>query len=445
VGQTGGSQAAAYIEEKFEAFGLQPGWIRVSYNRPLDTRLVRPLTQPYLAMLGTDGQPDKAFKHQLDFGFVTEGHGGSGDVEASLTFVGFQHEPGAYTWESFKGLDLRDHIVLLMQENAPPDFATEALIRGARGVLWITGEGRDDVRSQIQLADQLGTSGHETSRLRKPNIPIFRVRPAVAQTMLEPDGITLADLFKDTDLLASQSGSGWFRRDLSTGVHMSLALGEPQTVEIPNVLGFIPGSDFDLTDELVILFASYDGLGTDPDGTVYTGANHNASGIAVLLELARLWQEQDLDARRSVLFVAWGGGQLDDPGARDFLKTGVNFRHLPILSSEPLAPTAIFQLDYLGAGGDALFIHPGSNVRLSNLLQEAAAEVGLPVVSEEENEQLYDDTVTAPKTPWIYFRWTDSDLAPGADKIERIEATKLQKIGEALALALTRIVRESDF
>ena len=182
IGQEGGSQAAAYIAEKFAAYGLEPGWKREDYIYSLETQLAQPLSQPYLALMGNnnnnDGQPLQEFQHQLDFGFVIEGHGGGGDVEAPLTFVGLRLGQGHYDWESFKGLDLRDKIVVLLEGNAQPDFVTEVLIRGARGVLWISGDGRDDVRSQIQLADP------DKDYLRQPNIPIFRIRPSVASAIV---------------------------------------------------------------------------------------------------------------------------------------------------------------------------------------------------------------------------------------------------------------------
>lgn len=314
IGQDGGARAAAYIAERFAAYGLEPGWKRDSYIYPLETQLVQPLAQPYLALMDDDGQPLQEFRHQLDFGFVIEGHGGGGDVEAPLTFVGFRLGQNEYTWESFKGLDLRGRIVILLKGNAPSDFATEALIRGARGVLWITGDGRDDVRSQIQLADP------GKDYLRKPNIPIFRIRPSVASAIVEKSGGTMSDLFALGGEV-NQSGPGWFTRDMSAVVRMSLTLSEPQKVEVPCVLAYKTGSDFDLAGELVVLFASYDGLGMDPDGTVFPAANHDASGVGILLEMARLWQEQNLNARRSVLFAAWGGSQLDNSGVMDFLRT----------------------------------------------------------------------------------------------------------------------------
>jgi len=439
IGQEGGDRAAAYIAERFAAYGLEPGWKRDSYIYPLDAQLVQPLSQPYLALIGDDGQPLQEFRHQLDFGFVIEGHGGDGDVEAPLTFVGFRLGQHEYEWESFKGLDLRDQIIVLLEGNAPPDFVTEALIRGARGVLWISGDGRDDIRSQIQLADP------DSDYLRKPNIPIFNIRPSVANTIIEESGGTMSDLFALSGEV-DQSGPGWFTRDVGGIVRMSLTLTEPQDAEVPCVLAYKRGSDFDLAGQLIILFAAYDGLGMDPDGTVFPAANHDASGVGLLLEMARLWQEQDLNARRSVLFVAWGGGQLDDSGARDFLGDGRNFPYLPVRTMyRRFAPAMIVQLDYVGAGDDSLYIHPNSSDNLGRLLAETATEVGISIVSEGGGSPPYDDIVPSRSTQWLYFTWSNPDVAPDEDSIERIEPDKLRMVGEAFALALTRVVRQARY
>jgi len=439
IGQDGGARAAAYIAEKFAAYGLEPGGKRDGYIYPLETQLVQPLSQPYLALMGDDGQPLREFRHQIDFGFVIEGHGGGGDVEAPLTFVGFRLGQHEYTWESFQGLGLRDRVIVLLEGNAPPDFATEALIRGARGVLWIAGDGRDDVRSQIQLADP------DIDYLSKPSIPIFHIRPSVASAIVESSGGTMSDLFAlsgDVD----QSGPGWFTRDLKAVVRMSLTLTEPREVEIPCVLAYKRGSDFDLAGQLVVLFAAYDGLGMDPDGTVFPAANHDASGVGLLLEMARLWQEQDLDVRRSVLFAAWGGGQLDDSGAADFLGDARNFPYLPVQTMyRRFAPAMIFQLDYVGAGDDTLYIHPNSSDNLSRLLAETATEVGISVVSEGGGSPPYDDVVPSRSTQLLYFTWSNPDVVPDEDTIERIEPDKLQMVGEAFALALTRVVRQASY
>lgn len=438
IGQEGGAEAAAYIAEQFRAAGLEPGWMDEEYVYPLAVRMVHPLDQPRLVLDGMADEGPTEFRHQLDFGFVIDGHGGSGEAEGGVTFVGFQPAGQAHEWESFKGLDLRNQIVLLQEGNAPQDFATEALIRGARGVLWITGNGRDDVRSQKQLADAAG------EYLSTPTIPIFRIRPAVAQALLERAGLR-PDLSAEHENVA-QAGPGWFTIDTGVSVHMSLSLSELEEAEVPCILGYKYGSDYDLASELVVVFAAYDGLGTDPDGTVFPAANHGASGVGLLLEMAELWQEQDLEARRSVLFMAWGGGQLDHPGAREFLQID---RNLVRPSSRTIygqfAPVAVFYLDYVGAGSDTLLIHPDSSSRLRELMEETATEVGIPVSVDRDDLPPFRDALPDRGNRWITFAWSDAEVPPDQDTLNEIETDKLGAVGEAAAWSLIRIVREESY
>jgi peptide/nickel transport system permease protein len=437
AGQAGGTQAAEYVVNRFKAYGLQPGWLHSDYVYPLETRLVRPLRQPVLELISPEGRSTRDFRHQIDFGYLVEGHAGSGQAENPLTFVGFPGT-GKYPWESFEGLDLRDRIVLLIEGNAPPEFVTEALIRGARGVLWVTEEGRDEVRSQIQLADPNGLY------LERPTIPVFRIRPAVLDELLETEGVTLDDLLMEGQ--TDQIGPGWFARGLRTVVHMSLSLDEPQTVEIPNLLGFLPGTDYDLAGDLVILFAHYDALGMDPDGTVYPGANHNASGVGVMLEIARLWQEQDLNPRRSVMFVAWGGGQLGSRDARQFLGNSRSFRHLPNLNSNrPLSPDVILEIDDVGSGGSTLVLHPGSSGRLAKTLGEIANGVDVDVRVADGRSASPGVLARPDRTAWLSLSWSNANVLPSQDTFERIKSERLQAVGEVVVELLTRIVRENSY
>jgi len=77
-------------------------------------------------------------------------------------------------------------------------------------------------------------------------------------------------------------------------------------------------------------------------------------------------------------------------------------------------------------------------------LEETATEVGMPV-SEKGNSQPYDYIVPSRRTQWIYLTWSNPEVAPDEDSIERIKAGKLQAVGEALALALTRVVRQARY
>jgi len=438
VTQEGGGQAADYIESKFIEYNLLPGWRNQSYRYLIPTRLVHPLQQPVLSLLDANGQPIQEFQHQTDFGFVIEGHGGNGDVSLPVVFIGFTSE-FAPDWDAYQGLDLRGKIILLQQGIAPADFATEALVHGAEGILWVTGDGRDDVRSQVQWVST------DADYQREPNLPIFRIRPEVAASLLDQANVTFEAMYEDAN--DDQNDAGWFARDLDVSVHMSLNLSEAEYVEVPCILGYRIGSDISLAGDMVVIYTSYDGLGVDPDGTVFEGANHNASGVGLLLEIARLWDEQELDPRRSVLFVAWSGGQLDQRAATEFFEDRFNFRHL--ITTNPrdrVVPSMMIQLDYVGAGGDTLLIHPDSSPRLVELFEETAQATNIPIDKEFYSPEFSSDVITrSGRIQWISIRWADALTAPLDDRLEDIDRDKIQTLGETLSLVLINLVREADF
>ena len=204
--QAGSQEAAAYIAQKFEEYGLLPGWKHLEYIYPMPMMLTEPLEQPVLELLDHDGQPLQSFPHQLDFGFMIEGHGGSGDVTRPLTFVGFDNPGVEPKWEAYSGLNLAGRIVLLQEGNAPPSFPVEALVRGAEGIIWISADDRN-IRSQTQFAFP------DRDYMRGPRMPIFRISSAAAIRMVE-DGLdeSVKNLLGSNDY--TQNGPGWFTRDL---------------------------------------------------------------------------------------------------------------------------------------------------------------------------------------------------------------------------------------
>jgi hypothetical protein len=439
AGQPGGTEAADYIAEKFAAYGLLPGWRQSTYQYVRELQLVELHTQPELAVLTAEGEVTQAFRHQLDFGFTIEGHAGSGEAEQPLTFVGFPGGGQDITWEAYQGLDLRGRIALVMAGNAPTSFVEEALIRGARGVLWITDDMPEAVRSQRQLAYP------DRTYLQTPTIPVFRIRPEVAETILAVESVTLSALFAENGQ-AAQTGPGWFAKPLQTAVRMSVQLSDPQWTGVPTVLGFLPGSDFEIANELVVLFTAYDGLGIDPDGTVFPAANQSASGPAVMLEIARLWQEQSLNPRRTVLFVAWGGGRLEDPGAQAFLEDSRSYNFLPVQNNgQRLAPQAVFELTNIGAGADEIALYRGASTRLAALVEEMAGQLALAIVTPEPDSLSPKPIARAAQAPWISLSWAGQAISPDWDSLERIDTEKLQAIGETLSLVLSRIVREARY
>jgi hypothetical protein len=108
--------------------------------------------------------------------------------------------------------------------------------------------------------------------------------------------------------------------------------GEParETV-LKNVVGFLPGRKAEWAGQSVVVGAHYDHLGLGwPDvhredtGRVHPGADDNASGVAVLLELARVlgktWQPE-----RTVVFVAFSGEEAGRLGSQYYVTHATRF------------------------------------------------------------------------------------------------------------------------
>jgi hypothetical protein len=72
-----------------------------------------------------------------------------------------------------------------------------------------------------------------------------------------------------------------------------------------NLVGILPGSDTNLSGEIVLVSAHYDHEGKDKQGRIYAGAVDNASGVAALLETARQLHEAKERPKRTVAFVSF--------------------------------------------------------------------------------------------------------------------------------------------
>ena len=106
---------------------------------------------------------------------------------------------------------------------------------------------------------------------------------------------------------------------------------EPGRVHGQNVGAVLRGSDPALRDEWVIVSAHYDHLGVR-NGVLYPGADDNASGVAMMLEVARSLVEAPEKPKRSVMFIGFDLEEIGLFGSRYFVE------HAPV----PLNRVALF-------------------------------------------------------------------------------------------------------
>ena len=149
------------------------------------------------------------------------------------------------------------------------------------------------------------------------------------------------------------------------------------TLTSRNVAAVFQGWDPALSDEYIVVGARMDNLGTDSltvngekTGRIYSGANGNASGVAMLIELARKLSTARLQMRRSVVLVGFGASREGFAGSWYFLN-----RSFP----SPEKIDAMVELE--GLGLDRLSIYTSSNEDMSAIARSLKSEL-LPIQAE---------------------------------------------------------------
>ena len=98
-----------------------------------------------------------------------------------------------------------------------------------------------------------------------------------------------------------------------------------------NVVGILPGNDPVMKDEYIIIGAHYDHLGVRND-EIYNGADDNASGIATIIEMARILKSQQGDLKRSVIVVAFDAEEIGLWGS-DYLSKNLDLSKVKLMMS----------------------------------------------------------------------------------------------------------------
>lgn len=150
---------------------------------------------------------------------------------------------------------------------------------------------------------------------------------------------------------------------------MKLASGD--TLTSRNVLGFIPGYDKNLRDRYIVIGARLDNMGTasvNVDGErktlTFYGANGNASGLAMLMELARTLNTNSLLLRRSVIIAAFGSSLEMNAGSWYMLNR--SFGGVANID-------AMINLDMVGTGSTGFYAYTASNMDLNDAIESLSA------------------------------------------------------------------------
>lgn len=238
------------------------------------------------------------------------------DLDVGVVFAGFGITAPEFGYDDYAGVDARGKAVLVFDHEPQEDDPASVFLgtgftlhanawtktlnaerHGAAAVLLVT-EPVNRHRQAPRVPDRANAPAQALAR-SELGIPRFSIPADAAAALLEKSGRTPAEWQAAIERPLHPSSSEL------TGVRVALRAANSEAVPRPswNVAGLLPGTDPALRDETIVVTAHYDHLGVQ-DGRLYPGANDNGSGVAAMLEVARLLAGER--PARSVLFVAFG-------------------------------------------------------------------------------------------------------------------------------------------
>jgi Zn-dependent M28 family amino/carboxypeptidase len=324
VATPGEQRTVDYVVSQFQALGLEPGgpdgsWVqRAQLGR---TRQDGPATITVSAggaRRALVRGPDILVSSDRPVNHITV-------TDAEVVFAGYGVSAPERGWDDFKGMDLRGKILLVIVND--PDFGApeghpvagrfdgNAMTFYGRWTYKFQEAARQGAAGVLVIHDTAG-AGYGWSVLEgsstAPKFDIVRGNPDAERVPAQGwiQGPVAERLFADAGLdytaLRAAARTPDFAPVTLTGVRMSIDFGQTaDRIESRNILARIPGAGH--PDETVLYGAHWDAYGRATpvgDDDIYNGAVDNATGVAGLIELARLFKAGAVPDR-SVVFAAW--------------------------------------------------------------------------------------------------------------------------------------------
>jgi hypothetical protein len=396
TGMRGFDIAARYVAGQFAQYGVQPKGDQGSYLQtvPLKTsRLVQ--DSPVFEIRRKGGI--EALAYPDEFFMAPSLSADQTDFTAPLVFVGFGIAAPRFKRDDYAGIDVKGKIAVVLS-GSPSSFPSEegahygsrrvkrelAAKHGAVGVILLQTARTERVLPFAKLrqySDSLGMDWVTKDGRGSSEIPGLQ-GGALLSMAAAGKLFSEVDVKLDAIYAAADANQPVPRMDLN----LSARLAQKTTRSVAsssNVVGMIEGSDSLLKGEFVVFTAHLDHLGIKPGMTgdnIYNGAMDNASGVATLLELARLIAQMPVKPKRSFLFIALTGEEKGLLGS-DYFATN------PTVPASSMVACVNFDMPILIYNFSNVIAFGAERSSLKEMTSKAAAELKLEWIPDPWPEQ----------------------------------------------------------
>jgi Zn-dependent M28 family amino/carboxypeptidase len=322
TGTRGYDVAAKYMASQFESLGLQPAGDHGTYFQAVPLRSSRPdETKTQLTLTHAGKSPETLIFRQ---DYISGGDPVRADtsVEAPVVFVGGGVTAPEQGYDDYQGVDVKGKIVALLPE--APNFESSlkahyssievkakiAVAHGAIGVIVLTDPVAEKIYSfNEQVRDLSFPQFHWLDAQQRPNDYFPELRGNVFLSMNAVKKFFEGSPHTAGEVFAAMAAG----KPLSFAMPLTAKIRNVSTLQdVPsrNIVAKLEGSDPALKNEYLVYSSHLDhlGIGEAVKGdNIYNGALDNASGSAILVEVARAFATLKTRPRRSILFVSVTG------------------------------------------------------------------------------------------------------------------------------------------
>jgi len=321
AGTPGYDLAAAYVAAEFEKIGIAPAGDKGTYFQEITfLRSVRAPEGRALEVKDASGAP-VALVENTNAVIYNSLRGPETKAEGPAVFVGFGIDAPELGRDDFAGLDLNGKVAVVLSGTPKGIDGEERAFygnrknknlsdRGAIGVVSIETPTSRSVYPFERLLAEGRLDGASLSWLQADGTPYSNAPNLLASAGVSLEGAPLlfagAPKSWDEIVTAAEAEGG-----AVTGFDLPLTISITQRsvhdqVKSSNVVGLIEGTDPELKDEVIVISAHLDHIGiskTIEEDTINNGALDNASGVATLLDAARMLKNGP-PLKRTVVFIA---------------------------------------------------------------------------------------------------------------------------------------------
>ena len=439
--------ARDYIAAEFAKYGLKHGGDNGSYLQGFDVVVGVTVKDPTFLTFGKESDL------RLNEDWIPLGLSTSDKAEGGVVFAGYGITVKDYGYDDYAGIDVKGKIVVVLRYEPPPkdgnspfrklpDASIHATLRakannarahGAIGMILVDlSQNADKKVELLSTRNSLWRGGN--------TVVAAQVTRQAIEPWLDSHNVSLSALKEKID--RAEKPASMPVPNATVKLQISLQEDRQRT---ENVVAILNGADPSLTGENIVIGAHYDHLGLgyfgarerQSEGRIHPGADDNASGTAVLLDLARRMSQLPAKPARTVVFVAFSGEELGLYGSRSFVQRA------PFIKSTK----AMINLDMVGRLRENRVTVFGtrSSPGFSKMVLDGARPLGLEVqesdgVGRSDHMSFYNR-----KIPVLhFFTGTHADYHRPSDTWDKINIEGAAKLSDLVLISALEIADAKD-